>query len=131
MQKLKLNKDFGQLVKAHGYELDPTKEYIINIEDELQEQSGIMAAVQTMGLPALKDYHKWLAENNFDVNMPNPINDFVSKFYGVKPLWTTELSQGIVVRAENEDDYFIVMECSRLNEGFKYTQIIVTLGGCL
>ena len=84
-----------------------------------------------MGLPALKDYHKWLAENNFDVNMPNPTNDFVSKFYGVKPLWTTELSQGIVVRAENEDDYFIVMECSRLNEGFKYTQIIVTLGGCL
>ena len=43
----------------------------------------------------------------------------------------TDLSQGIVVRAENEDDYFIVMECSRLNEGFKYTQIILTLGGCL
>ena len=32
---------------------------------------------------------------------------------------------------ENEDDYFIVMECSRLNEGFKYTQIILTLGGCM
>lgn len=131
MQKLKLNKGLGQVVKAHGYELDPTKKYIINIEDELQEQSAIMASTQTMGLPALNDYHKWLADNNFDVNMPSPTNDFVSKFYGVKPLWMNELSQGIVVKAENEDDYFIVMECSRLNEGFKYTQIIVTLGGCL
>ena len=43
----------------------------------------------------------------------------------------TDLSQGIVVRAENEDEYFIVLECSRLNEGFKYTQIILTLGGCV
>lgn len=42
-----------------------------------------------------------------------------------------DLLQDIVVRAENEDDYFIVMKCSRLNEGFKYTQIILTLGGCL
>lgn len=131
MQKIKLNKDFGKLVKAHGYELDPTKEYIINIEDELQEQSAIVAATRTKVLPALKDYHKWLADNNFDVNVPNPTNQFVSKFYGIKSLWKTELSQGIVVRAENESDYFIVMECSRLNEGFKYTQIIVTLGGCL
>ncbi len=32
--------------------------------------------------------------------------------------------------AENDDDYYVVLECSRQNEGFKYTQIIVTLGGC-
>lgn len=63
--------------------------------------------------------------------MPNPTNDFVEKSYGVKPLWRTELSQGIVVKEESDDDYYIVMECSRLNEGFKYTQIIVTLNGCL
>ena len=131
MQKIKLNKDFGRIVKAHGYKLDPTKEYIINIENELQEQSRILTAVQTIGLPAMKDYHKWLKDNQFNADVPNPTNEFVSQYYGVKPLWTTELSQGIVIRAENEDDYFIVMECSRLNEGFKYTQIIVTLGGCL
>ena len=131
MQKIKLNKDFGQIVKAHGYELDPTKEYVINIQDELEEQKGILVAVQTMGLLALKDFHKWLIENGFDPNMPNPTNEFVSKYYGVRALWNTDLSQGIVVKAGNDDDYFIVMECSRLNEGFKYTQIIVTLGGCL
>ena len=63
--------------------------------------------------------------------MPNPTNYFVVHFYGLKALWKTDLSQGIVVRAEKEDDYFIVMECSRLNEGFKYTQINLALGGCL
>ena len=63
--------------------------------------------------------------------MPNPANSFVDQFYGKKALWKTDLSQGIVVRAENEDDYFIVMGCSRVNEGFKYTQIILALGGCL
>ena len=131
MQKIKLNKGFGEIVKAHGYELDPTKKYIINIKDELEQQMGIMNAVQTMGLTAIKDYHKWLTDNGFDANMPNPTNNLVEKYYGVKPLWKTDLSQGIVVKAENEDDYFIVMECSRLNEGFKYTQIILTLGGCL
>lgn len=131
MEKIKLNKDFGKIVEAHGYKLDPTKEYVINIEDELEEQAGILRAVQTMGLLALKDFHKWLSENGFDTNMPNPTNEFVSNYYGVRPLWNTDLSQGIVVKAENEEDYFIVMECSRLNEGFKYTQIIVTLGGCL
>ncbi len=131
MKKIKLNKDFGKIVKPHGYELDATQKYIISIENELEEQTGILGAVQTMGLLALKDYHKWLSENGFNDNMPNPTNEFVSKYYGVKPLWKTDLSQGIVVKAENEDDYFIIMECSRLNEGFKYTQIILTLGGCL
>lgn len=131
MKKLKLNGNIGQVVAAHGYELDAAERYIINIERELSEQSAIMTAIQTIGLPALKDYHKWLMDNGFDVDMPNPTNCFVSTFYGVKALWKTDLSQGIVVKAENEDDYFIVMECSRLNEGFKYTQIILTLGGCL
>lgn len=84
-----------------------------------------------MVLPAMKDYHTWLKNSGFNVNMPDPTNDFVSKSYGVKPLWRTELSQRIVVKEESDDDYYIVMECSRLNEGFKYTQIIVTLGGCM
>jgi len=119
----------GEIVKAHGYELDAEERYVINIERELSEQSAIMAAIQSVGLPALNDYHQWLIHNGFDANMPNPTNSFADQFYGKKALWKTDLSQGIVVRAE--DDYFIVMECSRLNEGFKYTQIILTLGGCL
>ena len=121
----------GQVVRAHGYELDTTERYVINIERELSKQSAILAVIQTIGLPALKDYHKQLRDNGFDVNMPNPTNYFVVQFYGLKALWKTDLSQGIVVRAEKEDDYFIVMECSRLNEGFKYTQINLALGGCL
>lgn len=49
----------------------------------------------------------------------------------MKALWETDLSQGIVVRAEKEDDSFIIMKCSRLNDEFKCTQMILTLGGCM
>lgn len=63
--------------------------------------------------------------------MPNPTNNFVESYYGSKPLCITDLSQGIVVKDENDDNYYIVMECSRLNTGFKYTQIILMLGGCM
>ena len=65
--------------------------------------------------------------------MPNPTNDVVAPYYGVKPLWKTDYSQGIVVKAENEDDYFIVMECSNKNEnkGYKCTKVILTMGGCM
>lgn len=51
--------------------------------------------------------------------MSNPTNNFVAQFYGEKALWKPDLSLGIVVRAENEDDYFIAMEFNRLNEEFK------------
>lgn len=131
MEKIKLNKDFGKIVEVHGYELDATNKYIINVKNEIEEQAAVLTAIDVMGLPALDDYYKWLIDNGFNPIMPNPTNDFVSKYYGVKPLWSTSLSQGIVVKAEDDDDYYIVMECSRLNTGFKYTQIIVAVGGCL
>lgn len=69
--------------------------------------------------------------NDFDSDCPDPTNEFVSSFYGNKPLWKTDYSQGIVVKAKNETDYYIIMECSHLNTGFKYVQIILTLGGCM
>ena len=82
MEKVKLNKDMGQVVLAHGYELDPTKEYVIDFQEEFEKQTAIMMAVQTMGLPAMKDYHNWLRTNGFDAVQPNPTNEFVSKYYG-------------------------------------------------
>ena len=131
MQKIKLNKEFGKAVIPSGYKLDATKQYTINFDIEIEEQMAILSAIQIMGLEALKDYHNWLSKNGFDVNMPNPTNKFMSNYYGKKPLWNTSLSQGIVMKNEGDDDYFIIMECSRLNKGFKYTQIILTLGGCI
>jgi hypothetical protein len=131
MKKIKLNKDFGKAVIAHGYELDPTEQYCICLKDELERQQSILFAIRTAGLPALNDYYKWLKDNGFNVDMPNPKNSFVAPYFGTKPLWTTDLSQGIVVKAENDDDYYVVMECSRQNTGFKYTQIILTIGGCV
>lgn len=63
--------------------------------------------------------------------MPNPTNEVVAPYYGVGPLWKTEYSQGIVVRAEDDDDYYIVMECSSKNKGYKHTKVILTMGGCM
>lgn len=131
MTKIKLN---DQTINSSDreYELDPTEEYLINLEEEMEFQMATMMSIQIMGAPpALKNYHAWLFENGFDVDAPNPTNEFVSQYYGVKPLWETPYSQGIVVKAEDEDDYFIVMECSNKNKGYKHTKIIITLGGCM
>lgn len=130
MKKLKLNKDKGKSVLAHGYELSETEKYLINLEKELDEQMAILETIKVMGLEAMKDYWNWLDNNGFSREMPNPTNNFVEKFYGVEALWKTDLSQGIVVKNKDDNDYYILMECSRENEGFKHTQIILTLGGC-
>ena len=41
MKKLKSNENMGEIVKAHGYELDAEERYVINIERELSEQSAL------------------------------------------------------------------------------------------
>lgn len=127
----KLNKDMGKSVIAHGYDLDPKHKYVIAIEDEFEEQMTIRQAVEIFGLDAMEDYWDWLISQGFDPDFNNPTNEYVGKRYGKEPLWQTDLSQGIVMKAVDDDDYYIVMECSRLNEGFKYTQIILTPGGCM
>ena len=89
------------------YALNPIEKYVINIDEEMEFQMAILASFQIMGPPpALKNYHAWLYENGFNIDMPNPKNDLVAQYYGGKPLWRTPYSQGVVVRAENEEDYF-------------------------
>ena len=132
MKKIKLNEDAGKIMSIDGYILDPTEKYVIDIEEEMEFQMATMMSFLLMGPPpALKNYHAWLFENGFDVETPNPTNELVASYYGVKPLWKTDYSQGIVVKAENDSDYFIVMECSNKNKGYKHTQVILTLGGCM
>lgn len=131
MIKIKLN-EVKRKTTSDEYGLDPTEKYVINLDEEMEFQTATLMAFQVMGAPpALKNYHAWLYENGFNVEMPDPTNEFVASYYGVKPLWVTPYSQGVVVRAENEDDYFIVMECSNKNRGYKYAKIILTLGGCM
>lgn len=131
MIKIKLN-EVKRKTTSDEYALDPTEKYVINLDEEMEFQTATLVAFQVMGAPpALKNYHAWLYENGFNVEMPDPTNEFVASYYGVKPLWVTPYSQGVVVRAENEDDYFIVMECSNKNRGYKYAKIILTLGGCM
>ena len=131
MKKIKLNNDVGEFISFDGYYLNPAEEYVINVEDEMEFQASIMMSFQIMGPPpAIKNYHAWLFENGFNVDMPNPSNKFVSSFYGVKPLWKSDYSQGIVVKNETDSDYYIVMECSGRNKGYKHTKIILTPGGC-
>ena len=131
MIKIKLN-EVKRKTTSDEYALDPTEKYVINLDEEMEIQTATLMAFQVMGAPpALKNYHAWLYENGFNVEMPDPRNEFVASYYGVKPLWVTPYSQGVVVRAENEDDYFIVMECSNKNRGYKHAKIILTLGGCM
>lgn len=132
MKKIKLNEDAGKITSIDEYILNPTEKYVIDIEEEMEFQMATMRSFQIMGFPpAIKNYHAWLFENGFDVEAPNPTNEVVARYYGVKPLWKTAYSQGIVVKAQNDSDYFIVMECSDKNKGYKHTQVILTLGGCV
>jgi hypothetical protein len=132
MKKINLNDSLLQQTSADEYVLNPTEKYVINLEEEIGFQSAIMASFQIMGAPpALKNYHAWLYENGFNLDTPNPTNEVVAPCYGVKPLWKTPYSQGIVVMAEGDSDYYIVMECSSKNKGYKHTMVILTLGGCM
>lgn len=132
MKKIKLNVCAEEGIFSDEYELDPTEEYVINIEEELEFQMAILSSFQLFGFPpALKNYHAWLFVNGFNVESSNPTNEFVAPYYGVKPLWKTDYSQGIVVKAEYESHYYIVMECSNRNKGFKHAKVILTLGGCV
>lgn len=132
MKKINLNDGLLQQTSADEYVLDPTEKYVINLEKEIGFQSAIMASFQIMGAPpALKNYHAWLYENGFNLDAPNPTNEVVAPYYGVKLLWKTPYSQGIVVMAEGDSDYYIVMECSNKNKGYKHTMVILTMGGCM
>lgn len=131
MIKIRLN-EVKRKTTSDEYALDPNEKYVINLEEEMECQIATVRSFQIMGAPpALKNYHAWLFESGFNVEMPDPTNEFVAQYYGVKPLWKTPYSQGIVVRAENEEDYFIVMECNNKNRGYKSAKIILTLGGCM
>ena len=131
MRKIKLN-EVKKKESGDDYALDPTEKYLINLDEEMEFQLATLMSFQIMGEPpALKNYHSWLFEKGFNVEMPNPTNDLVAQYYGIKPLWKTAYSQGIVVKAENDEDYYIVMECSDKNRGYKHAKIIVTLNGCL
>lgn len=132
MVKLKLNDTQKRGPFVDGYRLNPAEKYLINIEEELEFQSKILQSFQISNPPpALKNYHTWLMENGFNTDLPNPTNEFVSQFYGVKPLWKTGFSQGMVVMAEHDSDYFIIMECSGKNKGYEHIEVILTLGGCM
>ena len=132
MKKIKLHDIQERRNSADEYTLDPTEKYVINLEEEMEFQMAVMMSFQVMGPPpAIKNYHAWLFKNGFNVELPNPTNEVVAPYYGVKPLWKTDYSQGIVVMAEDESDYYIVMECSSRNKGYKRTKVILTMGGCL
>lgn len=97
MKKIKLNKNLGRKTSIDEYILAPTEKYVIDIEEEMEFQVATMMSFQIMGPPpALKNYHAWLFENGFNVDAPNPTNEVVACYYGVKPLWKTDYSQGLL-----------------------------------
>lgn len=132
MKKIKLNEISIISSINDEFNLDPLEQYIINVQEELEFQAAILSSFQVMGPPpAIKNYHAWLVKNKFSAELPNPTNEFVSEYYGKLPLWKTPYSQGIVVKAEDDSDYYILMECSSKNTGYKHTIILLTPGGCM
>lgn len=122
--KINLNPDFGMAVrKRDGYLLRGDIKYLIDYEEEASVQEAIMASVLVMGPPeGLKDYHRWLKRNK--TNEENMNLELLDMHYGIKSLWETKYSQGLVMK-DIQGKYYIVLDCSRENTGYKYSQIIV------
>ena len=72
MKKIKLYQNREKNSSLNEYDLNPTEKYVIDMDEEMEFQAAIMMSFQIMGPPpAIKNYHAWLFENGFDVNMPN------------------------------------------------------------
>ena len=113
MAKISLNDKMQAHTSGSEYKLDPTVKYVIDLEKETEFQIATMMSFQIMGPPpALKNYHAWLYENGFNIEAPNPTNEVVASYYGVKTLWKTQYSQGVVVMAEDDNDYYRVHSVS-------------------
>lgn len=114
-----------------GYALDPRCQYVIDVDVEGLPSFILLNLLGQSGFPpAIKNWHAWLFKHGFSAESPNVTNSSVAEYYGVKPLWRTDYSQGIVVRAVGEDDYFVVMEFGRASVGYRHLQILLTPGGC-
>lgn len=139
-----LKGDMGLFVPPHGFELNAEEELVFDFIADADVIAFTPITASMMGWPrGMEDFWNWCEENDFpsDVGIDTMVSgdlkrawsvpeDFVKEYYGKKPLWTTEYSQGIVVREKNDDDYYVVVECSRENEGWKYARILATPGGC-
>ena len=83
MKKISLKDVSKEASIIDGYYLNPNDQYVINLNEEIAFQASIVTSFQIMGPPpAIKNYHAWLFENGFNVDMPNPSNEFVSNYYG-------------------------------------------------
>ena len=113
------------------YALDPGCQYVIDAHVEGLRSIRLFELFRQCGFPpAIKNWHAWLFKQGFSAEVPNVTNSSVAEYYGVKPLWCTDYSQGLVVRAIDEDDYFVVMECGHACGGYVHLQILLTPGGC-
>ena len=128
---LTLNSHPGGVSACGGYTLDPRRKYVINANIEGSRSITLFGLFRQQGFPpAIKNWHAWLFKHGFSAEFPNLTNDSVAEYYGVEPLWRTDYSQGIVVCAVDEDDYFVVMECGCACVGYRHLQILLTPGGC-
>lgn len=114
------------------YALDPGCQYVIDAHVESLRSIRLFELYTQCGFPpAIKIWHAWLFKHGFSVEVPNVMNSSVAEYYGVKPLWCADYSQGVVVRAVGEDDYFVVMECGHACVGYQHLQVLLTPSGCL
>lgn len=132
-----IDENLGKWVPSHGYTVNPYKKHVFDSEKDWEAIALTMFTIGACGQPkAFEDYWKWCEENNVPTSVIDGIktyhipNELAAKFYGEGPLWETPYSQGIVIREKKEDDYYVMLECSKNNPGWKYAKILLTPYGC-
>ena len=132
--KAELDK-LGKLVEEHDYELDGHNKYII-YEDEnyFSHNAHVLFTIEALGGMSNPDCKRIIRSFNAKAHQlcPSGNKNDLEKYYGAGYLWKNSDTQGIVVKLIDDDiiTYEILVECSRLCTGFKYTKFIPTDAEC-
>ena len=125
----------GKLEIAHGYELDGYNKYVI-YEDEhyFMHNAQILLTIEALGGMSNPDCKRIIKNFNAKASKvcPTGKKDELKQYYGKGYLWKNLDTQGIVVKLIDKDTttYEILVECSNLCPGFKYTKFVPTDAEC-
>ena len=140
MELLKLNpnpKEIIKICKPHGYEIDTSKSYYVDVDDDYEfEHLALTRQVrvlldETKGMKSYEKFCKKYGLISHGLNKNKSVEKVIKKnFPNGGPLWKDEFSQGIAVEVKGSPlsgNMGIVVEMSRENSGFKYTRILATI----
>lgn len=142
MQTQELKIDFkeeldkiGKPCLPHTYELDGNNKYIIK-EDKyyFEHNCNMLFTIEALGGMQNQDCKRIIKDYNNIVYKVCPAGDKkeLASYYGKGPIWKNNYTQGIVVKLldNNIITYEILVECSNLCTGFKYSKFVPSDAEC-